>query len=315
MKKLGTIFFISILTCKIIGQEMGYTQNMFNLMYVNPGYAGSTDMFCIQPLFRQQWLGLVKEGAPISGILNINAPFTLFEKSHGVGLSIIDNKYGYNNDIGIKLSYAYRSKVSIGDGMVGIGISLGMINSNDQFSKLAESMVNPEALTDERSTMLDLGLGVYYKTDKLYMGISGIHLIPAEYTIPSKARTLNGGYFLEPQVIVTAGYIYQLPNPMVEIVPSFFIQSIGKSTVINFNTNIVYNNRIWGGVSFRDEGAVSGLFGIELMPGIKFGVSYDYETSNNLAKVNDGSVEVTVLYSFKLKKEKVPQRYKSIRFL
>lgn len=292
---------------------MGYTQNMFNLMYVNPGYAGSTDMFCIQPLVRQQWMGIT--GAPASYVLNINAPVNFLEKQHGLGLSVINNKFAYNKDYGIKLSYAYRSKVSIGDGMIGLGVSFGMVNSTIEFSKLRESLANEANVSqDAPNNLLDLGLGVYYKTEKLYMGISGIHLLPAQYEMPQTPGGLKGAYFLKSNFYITAGYVYQLPNPMFEIVPSFFIQSIGSTTTLNLNTNLVYNNRIWGGLSFRDEGAISGLFGIELMPGIKFGVSYDYETSA-ISRVSNGSLEVNVLYSFKLKKEKIPQRYKSIRFL
>lgn len=318
MKKLTVIFIGVFFACRVIGQQdMGYSHNMFNQMTVNPGYAGSMDMFCFHLLQRNQWMGIVNSGAPMSTVFSVNTPFTLFEKSHGAGLTFIRNTVAFNTDQSIKLSYAYRSKVKFGDGMVGLGISFGLINSKIDFSKISSSLDagNDQTLSglsnSKPNNLLDLGLGIYYKTEKLYMGISGTHLLPTDYNFSGQG---NIAYYMVPHFYVTAGYNYQLSNPMLELVPSFYIQSIGTTTTINFNTNLVYNNRIWGGLSYRAGAALSGLFGIELLPGVRFGVAYDYETSD-ISKVSSGSLEVTVLYCFKLKKEKMPQRYKSIRFL
>jgi type IX secretion system PorP/SprF family membrane protein len=167
----------------------------------------------------------------------------------------------------------------------------------------------------------DLGAGVFYNTEKLYMGISATHIFTGNLNFKSSktsgstsTATDLATYYYVPHIYITAGYAYQLGNPMLELVPSFFIESVGSITTINLNTNLVYNNRLWGGLSYRAGSVFTGLFGLELAEGIRFGVAYDYETSD-IGKVSSGSLEVIVIYSFKLKKEKLPQRYKSIRFL
>ena len=322
MKKLSIIFICSGLACNVLGQQdMGYSQNMFNQMTVNPGYAGSMDMICINALQRNQWLGLPTSGLPMSTVFSANAPFTLFERSHGVGLTLINNKFAYNNDLNMKLSYAYRSKMKFGDGKIGIGVSLGFINSKIDFSNIKTTLGSVTAVGDNdiptnsppSKLVFDLGTGIYYNTEKLYMGISATHLINPKFNFTGSTTNFNGYYYV-PHYYITAGYTYQLANPMLEIVPSFFIQTIGATTTINFNTNIIYNNRVWGGISYRAGAAFTGLFGLELAEGVRFGVAYDYETSD-ISKLSNGSLEVAVIYCFKLKKEKLPQRYKSIRFL
>jgi type IX secretion system PorP/SprF family membrane protein len=330
MKKFSVIFIIcSSLACNALGQQdMGYSQNMFNQMTVNPGYAGSMDMISINALVRNQWMGIVSSGAPLSTLFSINAPFTMLQRSHGVGLSIINNTIAFNRDLGLKLSYAYRSKMKFGDGKIGIGLSIGYISSKIDFNKILAPLGGfgksgtDNALPTGNSSKgtYDVGTGIYYNTEKLYMGISATHLVTGNLDFASSnagsttaTNTLDAYYYI-PHIYITAGYNYQLSNPMLEIVPSFFIQTTGSITVINFNTNIVYNNRVWGGLSYRSDNAISALFGLELAEGVRFGVAYDYETSE-IGKISDGSLEVAVIYSFKLKKEKLPQRYKSIRFL
>ncbi len=320
MKKLSIIFICSGLACNVLGQQdMEYSQNMFNQMTVNPGYAGSQDMICINALQRNQWLGFPTTGAPMSTVFSANAPFTLFDRSHGVGLTIINDKFAFNNDLNLKLSYAYRSKMKFGDGKIGIGISLGLINSKIDFSNIKETLppvIDPDNSIPSGtlpSTVFDLGTGIYYNTEKLYMGISAAHLITPRFDFKSSEGNLDGYYYV-PHYYITAGYTYQMANPLLEIIPSFFIQTIGTTTTINFNTNIMYNNRVWGGISYRAGAAFTGLFGLELAEGIRFGVALDYETSD-IGTISPLSLEIAVIYSFKLKKEKLPQRYKSIRFL
>jgi type IX secretion system PorP/SprF family membrane protein len=296
-------------------------------MTVNPGYAGSQDMVCINAINRNQWLGMEKnEGAPVTQAFSANAPFTLFEHEHGAGIIVERNKIGFNTDLGLKLSYAYRSKMKIGDGKLGIGLSLGFVNSTldgkFQGPTLGQELnVGSDPLIPagkETKAKFDLGTGVYYKTEKLYMGLSIAHLYQSDYTftttIPSGATPFNTG----PHFNITAGYTYQLPDPMYQLQPSFFVQTDGKTTTMNLNTNILYNNRVWGGLSYRAGAAVTALFGFEFATGVRFGVAYDYETSDinkTATGLNSGSLEVVVIYNFKLKKERLPQRYKSIRFL
>lgn len=105
-----------------------------------------------------------------------------------------------------------------------------------------------------------------------------------------------------------------MPNPLFEIMPMFVLKSDGKANQLYLNTNVRYNKRFWGGVSYRAGDAVVGILGIELINGLRVGYSYDFVTSK-IGKYSSGSHEFTLGYCFDLSLDKTPQKYKSIRFL
>ena len=310
MKKLLCIFILLGFVSNVFSQnDAQYRHNMFNHMTINPGYAGSNDMININSLYRHQWMNMGNI-TPINAVFSVNMPFTLFDKEHGAGITVLNDNNPVITDIGVKLAYAYRMKMKIGDGKLGIGGSFGFYNSNFDASKLIlGDGTSASTVVENKNTIYDVGMGVFYKTEKLYMGFSATHLINGEYKVDEKPMDFRSSHYY-----IAAGYVIPLSNPMFEFMPSFFIQNDGATTTINLNSNVMYNNRIWGGLSYRPGQAVTALFGVELLAGVKFGVAYDYETTD-LSKVSDGSLEVAVIYSFKLKKEKIPQKYKSIRFL
>jgi type IX secretion system PorP/SprF family membrane protein len=322
MKIFFTIIAGLFITCCIFGQQdPQFSQNMFNQMTVNPGYAGSQDMVCINAINRNQWMGI--NGAPVAQAFSANMPFTLFEKEHGAGLVVERNTIGFNTDLDLKLAYAYRSKMKIGDGKLGLGLSLGFTSSTLDASKFSgptgqDLNVGTDPLiptgTQTAKYNFDMGIGAYYKTDKLYMGLSISHLTMGSYKYTNTNNAAGSLFNISQDYNITAGYTYQLADPMYQLLPSFFVQSDGKTTTMNLNTNLLYNNRIWGGLSYRVGAAITALFGLELKTGVRFGVAYDYDTSE-LNKIDNGSLEIVVIYNFKLKRERLPQRYKSVRFL
>lgn len=279
-------------------------------MTINPGYAGSSDLICASAINRQQWVGF--EGAPATTVVNVNSPFRLFGKSHGAGITVYNDKYAFNNDIDINVSYAYR--MSLASGQLGIGISGGFINASLDPKwvypeDIAVTGPDPNIPQSKESVMsLDLGFGLFYKTDRMYFGLSSQHLNEPVINKSANASTLKRHYYL------TSGYNLALPNPSFEIIPSIFLVTEGASSSLTVNTNVLYNKRIWGGVSYRLNDAIIGMFGIELFNGVRIGYAYDYSLSD-LSGYNDGTHEFMVSYCFSLKKEKPPQRYKSIRFL
>ena len=280
MKRLLNIITGLLLSIAALAQyDPQYSHNMFNQMTVNPGYAGSSDMIGINLLHRNQWMGV--PGAPVNTVFSVNAPVNLFDKAWGAGLTILQNTQGIPTDLGLRGSFAYQRKVEIGDGKVGFGLSFGFINSSADWSKLSFGDANETlitARTKESKIAFDMGAGVYYKTDKVYLGVSTTHPITTDYGftgIPS------GAYSITPNFYITAGYYYQLDDPMYQLAPSVFLQTNAGYTTLNVNTNLIYNNRIWGGMSLRSNGDLTALFGLELMTGIKFGAAYDFSAGQS----------------------------------
>lgn len=293
-------------------QDPQISQIMFNQMFINPGYAGSSDMIYIAALNRQSWVGF--DGAPKTTVFHVNAPFNLFGINSGVGLSLMSDQAGFDDNLGINLSYAY--KIDIATGKLGIGLSLGMMNkalepawiipTSDYHEPASVDPLIPE--NNESYVAFDMGFGAYFKTREFYIGISSTHLNEA------KIKYSKGTPYLKRHYYVIAGYHLPINNPMIEVTPSIYLFSDGRASQLSINTNVQYNKKIWGGVTYRAGDAIIGLVGMELFNGVRVGYAYDFATSD-IRKNSNGSHELMMSYSFNLRFDRSPQRYKSVRFL
>ena len=296
-------------------QDPLFSQYMYNLASINPGYAGSTDMICLSGAARQQWMGF--PGNPVNSFFNVNAPVKPFGIHSGVGLSILTDKLAFSNNLNISATYAYH--LSIGTGTLGIGIDVGLYNQALSASWYVPDIPNrsdiqqPDqdpSIPQEKESQIafDMGIGLFYSTDNLYFGISSKHVnkpkIKYEIANPYLAR----------HYYAIAGYRFQLSNPLFEILPSAVFRSDARSNSFDVSALLRYNKKFWGGVSYRAGDALIGIIGLELFNGLRFGYSYDFTTSE-LGNNSTGSHEITLGYCFSLSLDKAPQKYKSIRFL
>jgi type IX secretion system PorP/SprF family membrane protein len=295
----------------IAQQDPQYSQYMFNQMAINPGYAGSHEAICVSLAHRQQWVGF--GGEPVTSVFTANAPFKLFGASHGVGLTLMSDEFGFSQDVSVGLDYAYR--LPLGPGKLGIGISgmflnkaLDAIWDPGQGGMSADN--DPGIPGANESVMgFDMGLGLFYRAERAYLGLSTTHLLEPNLKYEEDNFILKRHYY------VTAGCLLPLRNPAWELAPSLMAYSDGTVSQITANANIMYNKKIWGGVGYRLNDAVIAMIGVDIFNGLKIGYSFDYSYTSIRQYAPGGSHEVTVSYCFNLVKEKIVKKYKSVRFL
>jgi len=314
MKKLNLtfLFLVFILNPVLSQQDPLSSHYMFNTQTYNPGVAGTSGMICATALNRQQWIGF--KGAPSTTIFNINAPIAPFRINSGIGLLVESDNVGFDKDINLSVAYSYITL--LGQGKLGIGINLGMLNKTlspdweipfgDDFTPPSGDPLIPE--NKESFVAFDAGLGLYYTTDKYYAGLSVTHLNQP------KIKFSKGTPYVSRHYYFTAGYTLQLPNPSLELLPSVFAFSDGKVTQFTVSSLVRYNKKVWGGVSYRAGDALIGIIGFELYNGLRIGYAYDFPLSD-IRKNTSGSHEFIVNYCFDLSLGKSPMKYKSIRFL
>ncbi len=122
MKKIAILLFALCIGTNLSAQQFPqFSHNMFNMMTINPGFAGSSGEMRATLIGRQQWVGL--EGAPNTNLFSIDAAINPFGIRSGVGVNIIQDKIGFNDDFYMNLAYSYRTDV--GAGTLGIGVGLG----------------------------------------------------------------------------------------------------------------------------------------------------------------------------------------------
>ncbi|MFZ0281653.1 MAG: type IX secretion system membrane protein PorP/SprF [Bacteroidales bacterium] len=314
MKKTSVTFliFLAVFIPGFSQQDPLTSNYMFNTLAFNPGVAGTSGMICATALNRQQWVGFT--GAPSTTVFNISAPFNPFKVRSGIGLKVESDNIGFDRDINLSLAYSYLTE--IGKGTLGIGLSAGMLNKTldpkwvipdgDIFTPPSGDPLIPE--NKESFVAFDAGLGVYYRTDKYYAGLSVTHINQP------KIKYTKGTPYVSRHYYLTGGYTLQLPNPSFELLPSIYALSDGKVIQISVTSLVRYNKKVWGGVSYRPGNALVGIAGVELFNGIRIGYAYDF-TISDIRKNTSGSHEFMVNYCFDISLGKSPMRYKSIRFL
>lgn len=294
-------------------QDPEFSQYGSVIQYFNPGSVGSRDRVCLNAAYRDQWSGF--PGAPSTSFFSADAAFGFLGAEHGAGISILNDDYGFNNDLGLNLAYAYR--MELGKGKIGIGLNLGFLNKGLKIpddgwvtpGESADAGGDPNIPQNSESRLgFDMGLGVFYRSENLFFGISTTHLNQARIKYEDSTPYLVRHYY------ATAGYTLQMSNPLFEVMPYFVLKSDGKANQLYLSTSVRYNKKVWGGVSFRPGDALVGQVGFELFNGVRIGYSYDFTTSR-IAKYSSGSHELTLGYCLDLSLDRTPQKYKSVRFL
>ncbi|MDI3525905.1 MAG: hypothetical protein PWR03_88 [Tenuifilum sp.] len=291
-------------------QDPQFNQILFNPLSINPGFAGSQkNMIGVGAINRIQWSGF-GEGAPLTTNLGINAPIAPFGFKSGVGLSILNDRFGFNSDIGLNLSYAARFNIKKVDGNLGVGVGVGFINNSINPTWNYPAGGTDDAIPDQKesSINLDLSAGLFYNTDYMFFGVSALHINETKMNkAPLSARYTR-------QFYLTGGYIIDFAGNNWQYEPSVLIHTDLKMNKLAINSIVRYNKKFWGGVSYRVAEALTAMVGFELFNGVKIGYAYEFSLTK-ISKYNDGSHEFYVGYNFQLKKEKPPQQYKSLRFL
>ena len=292
-------------------QDPQISQHMFSHLLINPGYAGNTGLINLSLLNRQQWVGF--PGAPVTTAFQADASVKLIGDADGLGITVVKDAIGYENNVSFGLNYCYRFQ--LGQGQLGCGASVGMMNKNLKpgwTESLGGDLVDnsdPSLPKQEVNGVLtDFGAGLFYRHQKYYLAISSTHL-----TQPSFVFEEKGHYSLRRHYYLTGGYNYELNDDRFTVQPSFFLKSDGTTSQADLDVIVQYNRRFWGGIGYRNKDAVVVFLGFEMQNGLKIGYSYDLNTSV-LSRYNTGSHELFVSYALLLNKNR-GQKTKSVRFL
>jgi type IX secretion system PorP/SprF family membrane protein len=312
MKQKFCFLFLYIIfnLAAIAQQDPQFTFNRFTQLTVNPGFAGNDGRVSGIILNRYQWDGI--PGAPRTLVFSAGAATNLFGLNSGIGLNVVSDELGFQKNISVNLDYAYRKRTAIGD--LGIGASLGFYNisvSGDWEMPEGDRWVPgddkfPQAESSQLA--LDLGFGVFLRSDDYFAGASVTHLNQASIILGEVART-----YLARHYYLAAGYNISLPDPLFELRPAVYLKTDMVAYQADFTVDLVYKERISGGLNYRINDAVSVLFSFEMNNGLRIGYSYDLVTSA-LAQFTGGSHEIFLNYSIDLGKNR-NKKYKSVRYL
>ncbi len=310
------LLFVAFATAAgLYGQQApSFTQYSSSYMYINAGYAGLGEGICINALARQQWAGFKDADgnrvAPQDFLISANSPVKAIQG--GAGLSIIQDKLGFETNVGIRLAYSYHLQLS--SGVLGMGAGFNLVNRSIDFTKFKPVQPNDPALLNAKqgAMIFDGNIGFFYQSNSnYYVGLSATNILESKgKNLSTSGTTIR--YQTDRTFYLVAGYSFVLPgHPLFEITPSLLIQSDIVSTQYNISAVVNYNSKFWGGINYRYQESVGFMVGVRF-EGFNFGYSYDLST---LSMGVPGSHEITLSYCFKLKINKNKTSYKNTRYL
>ncbi|QWX84432.1 type IX secretion system membrane protein PorP/SprF [Cellulophaga sp. HaHaR_3_176] len=278
-------------------QDAQYTQYMFNTMSVNPAYAGSRGQLSIAALYRSQWVGL--DGSPTTQTLNLHSPIR--NSRLGYGVSIVNDEIGNGT---VQETYfdgiiSYTLPVSE-TGKLSFGLKFGGNLLNLDFSKLRnfdDENVTGENIENKFSP--NFGLGMYYHTDKFYLGLSAPNLLETSHFDNSNRDSGSVSFLSEERINFYAitGYVFDLSDQF-KFKPALLTKVVGGAPLqVDISANFMFNDRFTFGGAYRWDAAVSALAGFQISDQLMIGMAYDKETTElGSTRFNDGSFEIFLRY-------------------
>jgi type IX secretion system PorP/SprF family membrane protein len=308
---LGLLMLVLVTLGLRAQQEPYATHYMYNLMAVNPGYAGASDGINITGISHNQWQGFVGvigmdstyNLAPRTNYISVDAPISFLRG--GLGGSIIqDNLGGYQN-LGINFGYAFRTGLFGGE--IGIGPQVSLWSRTFDPSSL-QTVVEEQFPAGEQSDMIfDMNFGAYFEMPgQYYIGLSATNLL--------ESQGKNTSYSNRRHYMLNAGYQYILPNkPEFELEPSVMLVYDGAALQYFFGSMVKYKNQFFGGLTYsltNDLGAHVGFYYKDFKVGYAYGL-----TTSRIIRYSGGTHEIYLNYNFKIDIDKINNRYKNTRFL
>jgi len=291
---LLTLLFVTLIsTSALAQQEPMYSQYMFNMLQINPAYAGNRASSNITGVYRKQWVSV--DGAPTTFAISWDKRKEM--SNVGYGFQIYNDKLGVENTMGAQGFYSYR--IPFRKSFLSFGLSGGFMYYRAELSKLVISNnSDPLFQADYAVALPTAGVGVLYATQDWYAGLSSPALLKTKIAGIHNELTTSADqhYFL------TGGYIFQATEG-VKLKPSFLLKAVqGAPLECDFNLNGWINDAVGLGVSYRTNDALVTMIELQVSPVFRFGYAYDYIISN-LSTYNSGTHELMLRYEFSTKKE------------
>ncbi|MEN9908265.1 MAG: hypothetical protein RLZZ540_1414 [Bacteroidota bacterium] len=296
------ILLMLVMVSGFAQQDSQFTHYMYNTININPAYAGNRGVTSIFGLHRSQWVGL--DGAPTTNAFSINAP--LQNSRVGIGLSFVNDKIGASdqNNIAVDVSYTIPTSEEY-DLSFGIKASADLLNVD--YTKLDRYNLNNPRFQNNIDNQFspNIGAGVYYHSDKLYVGFS----VPNFFAIKHFDDNASAAVEDRLHYYLMGGYVFDV-SPTVKIKPSILTKMVsGAPLQVDLSANVLLQDKFTLGLSYRWSAAATAMAGIQVTDGLLVGYSYDFDTTS-LENYNSGSHEIFLRFElFNIQKRIITPRF------
>ncbi|MGQ8335230.1 PorP/SprF family type IX secretion system membrane protein [Sunxiuqinia sp. A32] len=301
-----SFLFVSAALSSFGQQDPMYSQYMFNIQAYNPAYVGTWESIGMMALGRYQWVGF--DGGPETQTFTIQAP--LRSENVGVGLSVINDKIGFERRFALFADYSYRLKLD-NDVFLRFGLKAGFTNYENIFSRYTTYTPNGQHDPSfdgviEKKLMPNFGLGAFMHSPKFYVGFSIPKILQNDFELGVENYTTA---FEFRHITLIGGYVFDLSDA-VKFKPSSIARYVAGSPVVaDLNLSFLFKEKFWLGAMVRSIGSFGLNTQFIINEKLRLGYAVDFDMSN-LRSYHDGIHELMISYELSFSKT----RYTSPRY-
>jgi type IX secretion system PorP/SprF family membrane protein len=292
MRKILIVISLFIATVSFSQQIAQYSQWSFNQFSINPALAGIKRCLDVRTAVRAQWAGF--EGAPISGLITINAPLSKKKKRynaafHGLGGKIERDQFGNFNNMAISMAYALHFPIQRNK-RLSFGLSAGIQQFGFDHTKATTIEADPAVAQSANSFLFPLiGLGAWYNSNNFYVGAA------VDQLFRNKWKDVGFASRFGLHTKIQAGTKFTFDNDN-SILPGILFR-IPPAGPMSFDINVMFDfkNTVMLGIGYRNVDAVIGFFKVNIKQ-FTIGYSFDYITSD-IRGGNFHTHELSIQYS------------------
>jgi len=289
MRKLASIAFILSAALAVAQQNPLQNLYLFDLVYVNPAFAGHDQQLAASAVLRKQWVGF--NGAPETFNLALHSP--LKNDNLGLGLQAGYERIGPRTVTSVSALFAYRVKFS-GGSRVHFGLRAGVINNQFNWDRI-EYRDQQDVIRNRGSEshwLPAFDFGVMVTSEHYFAGIEIANLSQSKLTNvqESEAHQYIHGKFVGGRVFKLSDKVTLKPNTVIRY-------AVNSPLQFDLNLNALLAERFWLGAGYRYNYGVLAMLQFKVTKNFDLGYAYDFAL-NPMKTRHSGSHELFLSYKF-----------------
>ncbi len=300
MRTVAALLFMVSLGSASAQQDPMYSMYMWNMMAIQPGYAGSADVLNATLLSRVQWSAI--NGAPVTHSLSAHSPVNA--RSLGLGGSLVNDRIGRTYTTSAYADIAYRFRVTA-ETRLALGLKAGLDYAHIANTQVENTDPNDPTFQADLAGRVhpNFGFGAYLWSKKGYVGLS----------VPRLLRNYLGRYnddgittrFMQEatHAFLTAGYVF--PMGTVKFKPSIMVRATeGAPITTDLSAVFFFQDKFMLGAAFRQGDCATGILAVQATDQFRVGYAYDLGISR-LNRYANGAHEVMLSYNPVFTRERI----------
>ena len=281
-------------------QVYQFSQYLQNLYILNPATAGVNDYMDVTMSYRRQWLGI--ENAPTTYYISANSPLgkktqvnakessmristpTTYDlhtrKSfHALGGYVANDIFGAYSLTMAGLSYAFHLPLS-DDLTISFSPTVSYNSARFNQEKARVELDNDPTYAryvsqNGQSQRMDVNVAFWLYHEHFFVGYSSDQLMQDRLRLSDQITFED----VRAQHNLMAGYHFSVRDAFL-VTPSVMVRyNTLTSLGLDFNLRVDYEDRIWGGASYRTTNEFILMAGLHVSNTLRVGYSFDYAFS------------------------------------